>query len=277
MRVLGKLDDGGPRVESGPTFPENPQTGDIFEKTGDNHGPYYYSGTEWILLLTGSVVSELGYTPVNKAGDSMTGSLSMPKTSNEGIKVDNTFGWCDLIGNITPRVGDTDAPTLQNFIGNVREYAYSSMDSGDTRFHIPHDYVPSSNLFLHVHWGHNGTAISGDFVVTFYLTYAKGHNQTTFHAQKTATLTVSSLNLTSAPQYVHRVDEIQLSTSGGSSSMLDTDLLEVDGLILINYVVDTIPTITGSAHSDTPYVFTIDLHYQSTGLGTKNKSPNFYS
>lgn len=277
MQVFGRLDDGRPELNSGPDFPANPRIGAIFEKTGDNYGPYFFNGTEWKLMLTGSVVGELGYTPLNKAGDTMTGSLGMPKASGTGIKIEEGFGWRDLPSEQVSRRTGTDAPTLSVWDGDIQEYAYSASDVGDCRFHIPHDYVPGSNLYIHIHWGHNGTDISGSFEVTFHAGYAKGHSQATFSSQKNASLVVGSLNITNSPQKCHRTDEIQFSTVGGSATLIDTSALEADGLILVNYEIDGIPTITGSASANQPFIFGVDLHYQSSNLGTKNKAPGFHS
>jgi hypothetical protein len=38
----------------------------------------------------------------------------------------------------------------------------------------------------------------------------------------------------------------------------------------------TIPTITGGATTN-PFIFTGDIHYQSTGLPTVQKRPDFYT
>ncbi|MCK4635847.1 MAG: hypothetical protein KAT32_03210 [Candidatus Moranbacteria bacterium] len=53
--------------------------------------------------------------------------------------------------------------------------------------------------------------------------------------------------------------------------------MEPDGLLMVSLKTTTIPTITGSATSNLPYIFTVDIHYQSTGIGTKNKVPDFYN
>jgi len=129
-------------------------------------------------------------------------------------------------------------------------------------------------LYIHPHWTHNGTNISGSLVINLYLTYAKGHQQASFSAQVTATLTDGSLTIANTPALWHRIPEIQISSVGGSASTLNTTNIEVDGLILIHYDVVTIPTITGG--SGKPYLLTFDLHYQSTNMATKQKAPNFY-
>lgn len=220
--------------------------------------------------------NNLNYIPVNKAGDSMTDSLSLPKAAGKGLLIEGTHGWKDLIGDITPRSSGSLAPLLKNYIGNIRDWSYSASDQGDCRFHVPHDYVPGTDLFIHVHWSHNGTNVSGTLKIDFFVTYAKGHQQAVFPSTVNPTLTVASLNITNTPRHMHRVDEIQMSATGGSATLLDTSQIEVDGMILINYVVTTIPSITGSTYANTPYIFGIDLHYQSNGTSTKNKSPSFY-
>jgi hypothetical protein len=68
------------------------------------------------------------------------------------------------------------------------------------------------------------------------------------------------------------VAETQITIAGGSATQLDTATLEVDGLILVRLYVSA---NTLSAASD-PFIFTSDIHYQSTGVTTKSKSPNFY-
>jgi hypothetical protein len=106
------------------------------------------------------------------------------------------------------------------------------------------------------------------------LTYSKGHGQSAFHAEKSLVQTVGSLSITNTPTMSHRLDEIQFSTPGGSSSQIDTTLLEPDGLILLHFNVPTIPTITGGAAK--PFIHYVDCHYMSSNIGTKGKAPNFY-
>lgn len=204
----------------------------------------------------------------------------IPKAAGNGFKVDPdspTWPWRDLIGLIKPDVDKQNSPVLSAFRGGlVREYAYAVNDKIDCEFHIPHDYAPGTDIYIHVHWGHNGTAISGSNVMTLAYTYAdRSDNPTTpFGIEKSQTITVSP-NITSHPRWCHSVDEIQLTNSGGSGNMMNTADIEVDGMILVNLTQTTIPTITGGASSD-PFIFTVDLHYQSTDIGTKSKIPDFY-
>jgi hypothetical protein len=168
-------------------------------------------------------------------------------------------------------------PTLTPYLGSsIDEYAFAANDHyGPIKIHIPHDWVPGSDLYIHTHWSHNGSDISGSISVRYLYTYAKGHSQANFHAEKTLALTVGSLSIVNTPALSHRIDEIQLSVSGGSASLLDTDLVEPDGLILLHFDVPTIPLITGGAAK--PFIHYVDCHYLSNNVGTKQKSPDFYT
>jgi len=207
-------------------------------------------------------------------------TLTLPKTSGKGIKVDATtptWPWRDLEGLLRPDPGGANAPTLSAFRGgSVRELFYTATDKMDMVFHIPHDYVPGSDMFIHIHWAHNGTAISGTLSVNLAYTYAKGHNQALFAAEKTVNISYATVNIATTPQYQHRIEEVALTSAGGSASLLDNALVEVDGVLMVNMTVAGIPTITGGSPNE-PCIFCVDLHYQSTGIGTKAKAPGFWT
>jgi hypothetical protein len=203
--------------------------------------------------------------------------LTIAKTSGVGIKVNvdtPAFGWRDIIGSITPKATGAGSPTRTVYNGGtLADYAFVANDLVDFTFHIPHDYVPGTDLYFHVHWSHNGTAISGNAVFTTYWSYAKGHNQANFSAEKTSSITYATTDIATTPRYRHRVDEIQMSTSGGSASLLDTDAIEVDGIVIVTLKLTTLPTITGGSL----FIHMADLHYQSTNMATAGKAPNFYA
>lgn len=212
------------------------------------------------------------------------GSILIPKNSNIGIKIDEDnpqFGWKDIIGQIIPRSGGQAAPAFTAFRGTkVKEYAFSNTDLIDNiTFHMPHDYVPGTDMYIHIHWGHNGTAISGTFAGNFYVMYSKGYTQSgeVFNSEITIPWSLSTPDITTYPQWAHNIHEIQFTNDGGDATHLDSNKLEVDGLIVVSFDTTTVPTITGSASSNLPYVFTIDIHYQSTEVATKNRNYPFYS
>jgi hypothetical protein len=85
-----------------------------------------------------------------------------------------------------------------------------------------------------------------------------------------------SLNIANTPRYFHRVDEMQISVNGGGVNLLDSSQFEVDGVLIVSFTMSTIPSISGGS-PNSPFILSADLHYQSTGISTKNKSPNFYN
>lgn len=206
-------------------------------------------------------------------------NLVVPKTSGTGIKVEPaapTFPWRDKEGLLYPDA--TAGPARGTFITGVSAFAYTNNKEMDFSFHMPHDWVPGTDLFIHVHWGHNAnTSVSGNVVFNFDITYAKGHNQANFAAAVSPAITYALTNIATTPRYRHRIDEIQLSATSPSGTQIDTDDLEVDGLIQGTLQVDLSgATLTTTSPAKSIYIFTIDLHYQSTNVGTKAKAPNFY-
>jgi len=193
--------------------------------------------------------------------------------NTRGLSGDN-LGWRDLIGDVAPKATGAGRATLNVFQGTTEWFSFAAGDQGGIVFHIPHDYAVGTDMFLHVHWSHNGTAISGTFDMAVEAQYAKGHQQADFSTPVTSNIAVAALDLTKAPQYRHRIDEVPLSIAGGSASTLDTADIEVDGVILIQFDMTTIPTITGGTGE--PFIFTLDIHYQSDRAATLNKVPDFY-
>jgi len=185
----------------------------------------------------------------------------------------NALGWRDLFGNVQPKSTGAGSPSRQVYAGGtVGQYAFILNDIVDFEFHIQHDYKPGSDVYFHIHWSHNGTAISGNVVFTVYHQYAKGHNQANFSAEKSTTITYNTTNIATTPQYRHRIDEIQLSQAGGSATLQDTAGIEVDGVFLITVKVTTLPTITGGKL----FIHYGDFHYQSDRSNTLRKAPDFY-
>jgi len=203
-------------------------------------------------------------------------NLVIPKASGEGIKLDQdapVYGWRDIIGAVAPKASGAGSPTRRVYAGGtLADYSFTTNDVCDFVYHIPHDYVPGTDLFFHVHWSHNGTSISGNAVFDVFHSYSKGHNQAEFPAEKQLNLAVSTPNIGTVPRYRHRVDEIIMSGADATATLMDRDLVEVDGLILATLRMTTLPTI-GSGFL---FIHTCDIHYQSSNMATVNKAPNFY-
>ena len=206
--------------------------------------------------------------------------LIFDKASGNGIKVDTgtpTYGWRDLEGFEIPDPAGGDRPTLSALSGGaIKENAFSNGDVLRIRYHIPHDYVKGTDIFSHIHWSHNGTAISGNVVFGVTSDYAKGHNQANFGTEKSISITYNTIDISTTPQRRQRIEESAITSDGGSGTLIDRGLLEPDGIILVTFEVTTNPTITGGSPNNV-FVHRADLHYQSTNIATKDKVPDFYT
>jgi hypothetical protein len=201
-------------------------------------------------------------------------SIIMPKESGKGIMVDPsapTYCWQDLLGPIVIRgTGIATDPTFNVFHNSIRAYQFTVNDYVELMFHLPHDYVAGSDVYMHVHWGHNNAGVtSGDVTWEFETMYAKGHNQAAFPTSKIVTVTETA----STVQYQHMIAETAISSAGGSTTLIDNAAFEPDGIFMIRVRL-TANTMNGGPE---PFLFLADMHYQSTGIGTKQKAPNFYS
>lgn len=224
------------------------------------------------MSITSNQVTDILTPTGGKLG--LDGTVVLPKTASTGIQLDiasPTYPWADLLTQINVRgVGAPTDPTWNIFKGVMRAYQFSIGDFVWTFLHLPHDYLPGSDLYFHIHWAHSDPSVTtGDVTWEFITSVAKGHNQAAFSAEKTVTVTQTA----STVQYQHLIAEAQISSVGGSATLIDNALLEPDTLILIRSRLSA-NTMNGGPE---PFVFTADLHYQSTGVGTKQKSPNFYT
>lgn len=196
------------------------------------------------------------------------------KVEGTGIKVDTatpTFPWRDLIGLIQPNLDHpATSPEVMEFRTGVNGYAYDALSILDTVFHIPHDWVPGHDALVHLHWGNDTALVENDtFTVTPTAIY--GDRDGTWTSPVTLAPITYTVGAGGLAQYSHIVTEVPLCDTGGSSTTLDSDAIEIDGLISITFVVTT-EAITGNL-----FIFTGDIHYQSTGIGTKNNASPFYT
>lgn len=200
--------------------------------------------------------------------DVSTQNVTLPKQANTGIKVDidsPTYGWRDLTADIQVRGSGGSDPAFSTYTGTaLRAYQFSATAEKEVFFvfHMPHDYVPGTDIYFHAHWS-NAAAVpdTGNVVWGFDYSFAKGSNQAAFPALTTITVTQAC----PATRYQHMIAE----TVGVTIASL-----EVDGLILVRgyrKAADAADTCT-----DAVFLHTMDIHYQSTNMATKQKSPSFY-
>lgn len=217
------------------------------------------------------------------------GNLVVPKTVGTGIKVDTTtptFGWRDMLGEIVARGTGASNPTWSAFRGGIYGYQFQSATINEvwTNFHVPHDWIPGTDLYAHVHWSQNivdtgGPAgVPGSAKWYFELTYADGYGTPGGAGDPFfAPITVSVVQQASTTQYAHMIAEVRCGTAGGAGGTeLNTSTIAVDGLILCRLWRDK--TDPADTLDQGPFIHMCDIHYQTNGvLGTKDKNPPFYT
>ena len=204
-------------------------------------------------------------------------SIVIDKTAGNGILIDvdnPSYMWEDLVSRISIRgTGGIDPNWVQyNAALKVKQFIFSVNDEAMLEYHIRHDYA-GMDIYIHVHWSHNSTLVTGGTATFgFECLFSKGHNQDAFTHQAVTEVTGDA----STTQYQHIISEVALSAAVPSAALLDTGLLEVDGLILMAVYLKA-NNITSSGAVPDIFIHKVDIHYQSTGIGTKNKAPNFYA
>lgn len=203
--------------------------------------------------------------------------LVFDKASGNGIKVDidnPTFGFRDLLGLVTQQNTGASKPTFATYRDTLKQYQFAATKEEFFEFHIPHDYVEGTDIFLHIHWSHTATTVTGGTVTfTYEISYSKSHNQAAFPASVTGTIVPTPSNT----QYQQILSETQISASSPSGSQIDSDNLEPDGVILCRLEVTSNDITVSSGGVPDPFIHYVDIHYQSTDISTKSKAPDFYS
>lgn len=212
-------------------------------------------------------------TTISLLGDGVvTGNLTLPKTSGKGIRVDTTtptFGFRDILGNVTQLNIGASKPTFAIYRDTLRSFQFAVGKEEYFEFHIPHDYVAGSNIFLHIHWSHISASVtSGAVTFEYEISYSKSHDGGAFPASVTGTVVQTA----STTQYKHMLAEGQVSAASPSGSQIDSDDLEPDGVILCRVEVQA----NSMSASTDPFIHYVDIHYHSTNIATKDKAPNFY-
>jgi hypothetical protein len=211
------------------------------------------------------------------ASNATTNSIGLGKTQHAGLRGDNgVFWWRDILGSINPNSAGAAAPTLDTWRGNCRRYYYAANDRVDAEIHVPHNWVNGSNLYLHWHWGHSGTAISGNFVFNITMEHTMGHLRGV-GSSTLLNLTAPTTALAAKPnagQFYCDIPDFLIGQAGGGVNLIDTSLILPDDSLAFSFIATTIPTISGGVRNQ-PVVWNIDLHAQTTGFdATPNKDPS---
>jgi hypothetical protein len=224
-------------------------------------------------LVKGQAITPQEYDDTIDYLDKRPDGQVYPSSSDTGLKLDHNapgWGWDDITGTLhTDFNTPGTSPDFVAYNGNLKARQFDVNDEAFIELHMPHDYAIGTDIFVHLHWSHNSlTVTSGAPTFVVEGTYAKGHNQAAFGTPISVTLTEDA----NPTRFQHMVTEAQFSNAGGVGGLLDTSLLEPDGIFLLRVA------LTGNSIDDgsKPFVHFCDLHYQTTGLPTKNKNPNFY-
>lgn len=228
-------------------------------------------------IIGGTTAAAGSFTTLTASGlTSLSDNLVLPKTAGKGIQVDiatPTFTWRDLKGKVTQRNTGGSKPTHATYRDSLAQYKFGVGKEEYFTYHIDHDHVPDSDIFLHVHWSNTGEFANGGTVTFEYeISYSKGFNQAAFGASVSTTF-----NGDASTQYKHIITEIQISAVSPDGNQLDSNDLEPDGIIeaRIKVTSNDITVSEGGGAGD-PFIHEVDIHYQSTGMGTKEKAPDFY-
>lgn len=210
--------------------------------------------------------------------DKIPNGKVFPSINNVGIKLSGStegFGWHTIASNLSTIQGDANAAEFLPYIGNNRAFKFDEQDVAFSNFLIPHDYVDGSKIFAQVHWSHSSTVVTGGTVAwDIEIVYAKGYSQQAFESP----VFVSLQDDVNSTQYNHEIAEGPISIDGGQVGvLLDNNDLEIGGVVQcrLKLVSNNLDTSDGSTPNI--YVHFFNLHYQSTGLPTLNKVPNFYT
>ena len=213
--------------------------------------------------------------------------LIFDKASGNGIKVDTaspTWSWRDVTGRLQTRGVGVSDPDWTLYRSPVYQYKFSDGHEHEAwlEFHIPHDYVPGTDLYIHVHWSQivvdtgGAAGVPGVVEWAFDVSYADGHGTAggvadPFAAPKIVSVTQQG----STTQYGHMVAEVAFTNAGGDATHFDRATILPDGVVLVRVHRDS--THVNDTLNQEPFLHYVDLHYQSSNIGTKAKVPNFYT
>lgn len=172
------------------------------------------------------------------------------------------YGWHDMLGEVRVRGVPATDPTWAIISGSVFSgYKFSVNDTVWIPFHVPHDYVPGTDIYIHTHWLQDGTD-TNTVKWEYSLAYASGYGRGNFPLA--SPIVVTSELAASGIAHDHMISEsIGITVPG----------MEVDGFIKVRL---RRVTNGGTDNADSIFVDTADIHYLSNSRPTKNRNYNFY-
>ncbi len=219
-------------------------------------------------------------------------NVTLPKTSGKGLQVDPaapTFGYRDITSRLFAQTTGANSPAWTTYrtsgAASISAYAMAAGTEKEIwcEIHIPHDYVPGTDLYLHVHWSQNvvdtggAAGVPGVCEWVFDISYADGYGTPGGAGDPfTAPITTLVDQQGSTTQYAHMIAEVAITNAGGDATHLDRATIQVDGIILVRIHRDD--AHAADTLNQTPFIHFADIHYQSTNMATKQKNgPTFYT
>ncbi len=173
-------------------------------------------------------------------------------------------GWDDyIVSGLLIKTRGANDPTLKEFRDGIYLYAFSGTTGVNEAYiaiHILHDWKVGTDIYPHIHWAHKIGAPSGDIVWQMDYSIAKGFSQEVFPA-----ITTLTMQQAAGTQYYHQIVESNTSIPAAS--------IEADSVVLVRIYRD-------SAHGsddfeDDAFLVQVDLHYESDGRRTNEKTSPF--
>jgi hypothetical protein len=202
--------------------------------------------------------------------DNTVGDISAQHMRDLLVSVSNmyeemyTVGWEDMVAPMSAvKLAGVSDPSFTLFqptgTGGLRAYQFAKGDEVYFTFHTLHNVKPNSTAYFHVHWAVDSTS-TGTCAWDFEWSLAKGHNQQSFPALTTRTISQAG----SGTAFQHMVTE---DTTG--ITIPEPDCMLIMRMERNNTATDN---ITGNV-----FGFQVDFHYQTDRNSTKNRTPNFYT
>ena len=195
------------------------------------------------------------------------GQLRLPSRSDSGIKVGtdtaSVYPWLNVHAEVTTKgVGATNPPWTQLGATSFWGYNFDVNDVVWMNFTMPQDCVDGSNTIIQAHWTIDGTNVN-PVKWQWECAYAKAHNQGAFNFASSDTFTATSTP--GGTLYQNYATESSEFTLAG---------MEPAGVVSL---VTTRITNGATDNTDGIFLLTVDVHYRSRGVGTKNAAPPYYT
>ena len=143
---------------------------------------------------------------------------------------------------------------------------------------MPHGCVPGTDMYIHTHWSQIvvddiGGGVPGTIKWNFEISYADGYGTPggagdPFSDPKDISITQQA----STTQYAHMIAEVIITGATDTLTTFDRTKPKVDGVFLVRAWRDP----TDDTLTEDPFLHYVDIHYQTTNVGTKNRNTPFY-